>query len=394
MGSDGHRREERLRKDMKRQDETIDATNIPRWRGFNLQEMFGWGRKPGFFSERHFELMAEWGFNFVRLPMSYWNWSDPKDWMTINERPFKYIDQAIELGRQYGIHINLNLHRIPGYCVTRADDEPALLFRGPREKRREALKAAVHHWQYFAARYKGVPNARLSFDLLNEPPYATLGPKLNKLIRAQLPEFAAFLMEEDDYVEVVRALVKGIRRIDPDRLIFADGVDIGRAPVHAIVDLGLVQSTRGYDPPSLTHYKAGWAADGPPWLTNRTVPTWPIMVTPDHFKNNLIGLVVGYGLWNRERLITEQIERWGKLEARGVKVHVGECGVYNQTPHDVALAFMRDCLSLWKERNWGYALWEFRGTFGILDSQRSDVTYETVKGHKLDRKLLELLREF
>ena len=55
---------------------------------------------------------------------------------------------------------------------------------------------------------------------------------------------------------------------------------------------------------------------------------------------------------------------------------------------------MRDFLSLWKQTGWGWALWCFRGSFGILDSQRKDVRYENWRGHKLDRKMLELLREF
>ena len=77
-----------------------------------------------------------------------------------------------------------------------------------------------------------------------------------------------------------------------------------------------------------------------------------------------------------------------------VGIMVGEFGVYNQTPHDVALAWMKDCLSNWKEANWGWALWEFRGSFGILDSGRSDVEYEDFHGHKLDRKMLELLQQY
>jgi endoglucanase len=44
--------------------------------------------------------------------------------------------------------------------------------------------------------------------------------------------------------------------------------------------------------------------------------------------------------------------------------------------------------------NIGYALWNLRGAFGILDSGREDVAYEDWHGHKLDRKLLSLLQEF
>ena len=44
--------------------------------------------------------------------------------------------------------------------------------------------------------------------------------------------------------------------------------------------------------------------------------------------------------------------------------------------------------------HWGFALWNLRGSFGVADSERADVTYEDYKGHKLDRKMLELLRRY
>lgn len=75
-------------------------------------------------------------------------------------------------------------------------------------------------------------------------------------------------------------------------------------------------------------------------------------------------------------------------------VHVGEWGCYNKTPHDVALAWMRDLLSLWQEVGWGHAMWNLKGDFGVLNSRRADVKYENFKGHQLDRKMLELVREF
>jgi endoglucanase len=53
---------------------------------------------------------------------------------------------------------------------------------------------------------------------------------------------------------------------------------------------------------------------------------------------------------------------------------------------------MSDCLAVWREAGWGNALWNLRGSFGILDSERKDVAYEDHRGHKLDRKMLELLR--
>ena len=42
----------------------------------------------------------------------------------------------------------------------------------------------------------------------------------------------------------------------------------------------------------------------------------------------------------------------------------------------------------------GYAIWNLRGSFGILDSGRADVAYEEWHGHQLDRQMLALLQEF
>ncbi|MEW6238548.1 MAG: cellulase family glycosylhydrolase, partial [Candidatus Omnitrophota bacterium] len=96
--------------------EQITASHIPPLKGFNLLEKFTLrGNKP--YIERDFEWMAQWGFNFVRLPMDYRCWTDSADPKKLDEKVLKEIDQVVEWGKQYKIHINLNLHRAPGYCV-------------------------------------------------------------------------------------------------------------------------------------------------------------------------------------------------------------------------------------------------------------------------------------
>ena len=345
-------------------EDDVTARRIPRWRGFNLQGRFGW---PGHlydgpaFDELDFATIAQWGFDFARLPLAYWTWGSRDDWSQIREEPLKQIDRAVELGKQHGIHVNINFHRIPGYCINGRELEPADLFSGKKADRQRALDAAVFHWKAFARRYKGIPSRQLSFDLINEPP--------------KMRPYEGYL--EERYEEIVRALVAGIREIDPGRLIFADGLDIGQVPVPGIADLGLVQSTRGYQPKAVSHYTATWVPRDE--FETMNPPTWPLKDDKGR-------------TWDRARLKAEMIDKWQPLVDRGVQVHVGEFGCFNKTPHDVALGWLGDCLSLWKDAGWGFAMWNLRGSFGILDSERADVAYEDFKGHKLDRKLLELLR--
>lgn len=333
---------------------SIAQPRIPRWRGFNLTELIS-GRRGQRFREADFEWMAGWGFDFARLPMSYWAWSDPKDWMEIDEAALAPIDEAIAWGRRYDIHVNLNFHRIPGYCVNQRELEPHLLFDSPRDSMERALEAAVHHWSVLARRYRDIPGADLSFDLFNEPP---------------------FMSDHARYDEIARALVAAIRGVSPDRMIVADGADIGQTPVLSLADLGLVQSTRGYLPKMVSHYTATWVPENE--FESFESPVWPMRDAKGD-------------LWNRERLRAELVDKWKPLTDLGVPVHVGEWGCFNKTPHEAALGWMGDLLSLWKEAGWGWAMWNLRGSFGIVDSGRADVAYEDFHGHKLDRRLLELL---
>lgn len=327
---------------------------IPRWRGFNLTELTS-GQRGQAYHEADFALMAEWGFDFARLPCSYWAWSSPKDWTQVDPAALEPLDQAMEFGHRHKLHLNLCLHRIPGYCVNDRELEPHQLFDSPPAEMRRALDAATAQWDFLARRYRDVPASRLSFDLMNEPP---------------------FMGDQSRYVEVATTLITAIRRHSPDRLIFADGADIGQTPVLGLVNEGIVQSTRGYLPKMVSHYTATWVP--PNEFESLQRPTWPM--TDKH------GV-----LWNRAKLKHELIDKWQPLVARGVPVHVGEWGCFNKTPHAACLGWMRDLLSLWKEAGWGWSMWNLRGSFGVLDSGRADVAYELFRGHQLDRQMLDLL---
>src|SRR5215469_6192031 len=57
-------------------------SHLPRWRGFNLLDKYQ-GNRNRPFREADFALIADWGFNFVRLPMSNLCWTDLPDWFQI-----------------------------------------------------------------------------------------------------------------------------------------------------------------------------------------------------------------------------------------------------------------------------------------------------------------------
>ena len=327
-------------------------TVVPRWRGFNLLEMFT-TKSDGNWREDDFRWIADWSFDFVRLPMCYLLWVEDDDPLKIAEEGLARTDRAVELGRKHGLHVDLNFHRAPGYSVNREREEPFSLW-----KDQAALDAFCLHWTTLAHRYKGIPSGQLSFNLVNEP----RNPSQEHMTR-------------DDHERVVRATVVAIRNVDPERLVIADGLTWGNEPCPELADLGIAQSCRAYAPMGISHYKASWVnAEG--W----DEPTWP-------------GAVHHGKPWDRRRL-EEHYAPWAELARRGVGVHCGEGGAFKHTPHDVVLRWLRDVLEILTAHGIGLALWNFRGSFGILDSDRADVAYEDWHGHQLDRALLELLREF
>ncbi len=322
------------------------ANPIPRWRGFNLTEMqFAGGAEA--FREEDFRWIAGWGFNFVRLPVSYTHWIRRGDPFAIDEAGFARVDQAIEFGERHGVHVSLCLHRAPGYCVNAERKEPFNLWRDAA-----AREAFCLHWRTMARRYEGIPGERLSFGLLNEPPRPLPWGGFNRRRHAR----------------VMRAAVAAIREIDSSRLLILDGLNYGRLPCLELADLpNVAQSCRAYDPLSVSHYRADWIRGAGRWPT----PRWPS------------------GRANLERVYAP----WAEMIGRGVGVHCGEAGCHRHTPHAVFLAWFRDVLEVLKRHGIGWAMWNLRGPFGVLDSERADVNYTAWHGHWLDAELLALLRQ-
>ena len=325
---------------------------MPRY-GFNFQWMFSFdpGRKPDAPDERALDFMAEMGFNFVRIPMDYRHWTQNFDYLHPDETVFTAIDNYLAACQSRGMHLSLNLHRAPGYCINRNDLERHNLWLDP-----VAQDAFVFIWETFAQRYQGVSSEFLSFDLVNEP-----------------PDIGQYGMTRDNHAAIIRRVVAAIRAIEPARAISIDGLSGGNLAMPELADLDVTQSGRGYQPMPVSHYRAGW------WLGSVGLPDPIYPGTIWEGKN-----------WDRA-ILAEHYQSWRDLETMGVKVHIGEFGCYNKTPNEVALAWFSDLFGLFKTFGWGYSLWNFEGDFGIIDHGRPGARFESFHGYNVDRDLLDLM---
>ncbi len=51
----------------------------------------------------------------------------------------------------------------------------------------------------------------------------------------------------------------------------------------------------------------------------------------------------------------------------GLPLYCGEFGVINLTPLDIRKAWLRDTVATFEESDIGWALWDWKGDFGVVD---------------------------
>jgi|ERR1035437_353886 aryl-phospho-beta-D-glucosidase BglC (GH1 family) len=348
------------------------GNKLPKWKGFNLLDFFSPNPTSAKLTttEEHLKWMQDWGFDFVRLPIAYPYYLNidrtrnitPAEVYNIDEKAVDRIDSLVTMAHKYGMHTSINLHRAPGYCINAGFHEPYNLWTDET-----AQDAFNFHWGMWAKRYKNVSAKKISFDLVNEP---SMREDMNDQHSKSGP------VPGEVYRKVAKRAAETIHKENKDHLVIADGNSGGNIVIPELIDLNISQSCRGYYPHQISHYKAPWANKDIEHLPD---PKWPGQVGDQYL--------------SREKLETFY-KPWIDLVNKGVGVHCGECGCYNKTPHDVFLAWFGDVLDILSKNNIGFAVWNFIGDFGVLNSGRTDVAYEDWHGEKLDRKFLNLLMKY
>ena len=139
------------------QSKTSGVNPLPRWRGFNLTDF----NSPNPSSRQgttddDLKWMVDWGFDFVRLPMAYPRYVEfdrskhisPEEVCKINDQEVDRIEAFVRKAQQHGLHVSLNLHRAPGYCINAGFYEPYNLW-----KDKEAQEAFFFHWGMWGKRF-------------------------------------------------------------------------------------------------------------------------------------------------------------------------------------------------------------------------------------------------
>ncbi|MBI4978920.1 MAG: cellulase family glycosylhydrolase [Spirochaetes bacterium] len=223
----------------------VSGVDISKWRGFNLTEQYNVGKEKPFL-ESDFKLISELGFNFVRLPVDYRIYDDTNNPRSYKEDKLKALDEAVEFGEKYKIHVCINLHKAPGFCINKTVGINDELWTDAATQ-----DYFVDYWVMLTKRYKKYSAERVSLNLLNEP--ARTKPEI--------------------FLPLMQRVVKAINEADPKRLIVMDAYNVGAVPMAELYKMNnVVTAIRGYAPGNLTHYKAEWVKGSDTYA----VPEWPV----------------------------------------------------------------------------------------------------------------------
>jgi len=305
-------------------------------------------------------LMAKLGFDNVRLSIDATPLEGgPRGADGLNSEFMGRLDKAVDTMLADGLAVTVDLHPESSY----------------KEKIRtssDGVERLTMLWRRLAAHYVTRDSERVFFEIMNEPevsdPYRWAG------IQARVGA--------------------AIREAAPRNTIVATGPNYsGIADLltqQPLVDGNVVYTFHFYEPHEFTHQGAGWGAAW--WSYTHGIPYPDTENSMQELLKEVPDAANRYALehywldhWDGHR-IQLQIDAaavWGRTN--GVPLICNEFGVYREHSDEQSrMNWIRDVRTALETDGIGWAMWDYRGGFGVVWKQDGQPA-------KVDRKVVEAL---
>lgn len=316
------------------------GTNISHW--LSQCKRRGDERKA-FFTREDVRLIAENGFDHIRLPIDEEQmWDDQGGKET---EAFDLLDSALDWALDAGLKVIVDLHILRSHHFL---DAAPKLYSDPAE---EARFAGL--WRQLSAHLRRRPLDKVAYELMNEP----------------------VAHDAEDWNRVAAAAHAAVRESEAQRIVVlgsnrwqtCDTFPLLRVPE----DRHILLSYHFYRPMLVTHYRAKWAKldgyAGPIHYPGVLVTDADVAAQDEATREMLLKQTRQYDQSNMRRDMLPAIEVARKL---GLPIYCGEFGVYGMAPDDVRRRWYRDILEVFAEYGVGWANWDYKGNFGWVDEQR------------------------
>ncbi len=318
------------------------GTNISHW--LSQSDRRGEERKR-FFTEEDVALIQRLGYDHIRIPVDEEQLWDQEG--RPEEEAFDLLDAALDWSAGRGLRVIVDLHILRSHHF---NDEEKPLWVDPREQER-----FLDFWRQLSERLGDRPLDQVAYELLNE----------------------AVADNPEDWNQLVARGVAVVREREPERTVVigsnrwqqVETFDQLRIPEG---DPNILLSFHFYTPMALTHYGASWTPvgqyQGPVHYPGRVVEEQDLVGLSD-------GLVAairdGRGLdFDRATFETLIGKPLAVAERFDLPLYCGEWGALPAAPQGARMRWYRDVRSVLEEHGIGWAHWDYKGGFGVVDRER------------------------
>ena len=329
------------------------GTNISHWLSQSARRG---ARRKSWFTQEDVQRIADWGFDHIRLPLDeeqMWDEAGRSE-----AEAFDLLDSALDWAERAGLNVVVDLHILRSHDFGQAANPR--LFTDPAEAERFA-----DLWRQLSAHLRGRANDRVAYELLNE----------------------AVAKDPEDWNRVAGTAFRAVRDLEPQRTVVLgsnrwnsvltfDRLDVPDDP-HTILTFHF------YHPMLITHHRASWwpeggVYDGAIQYPGRPIPADRLAQVPEPLRTRLENLNQPY---DRSAMAADFAKPLAVAQRTGLPLYCGEFGVINLAPQPIRTAWYRDLISVFDEYGIGWANWDYKGTFGIVDSRgQSTGIAETMLG--------------
>lgn len=304
-------------------------------------------------------LMAKLGFDNVRLSID----PVPLEAAPLNQEGFNgdflgRLDRAVDAMLANGLAVQIDIH-------------PESTYKQQVVNQNAKMELFAALWRRLAAHYANRDPEKVSFEIMNEP-------------EAHFPA---------RWATIQAAAAVAIREAAPKNTIIATGPnwsDIADLLTQQpLPDGNVIYTFHYYDPHSFTHQGATWGT--PWWKFTHDVP-YPATDSSLDLVNEVPNLVDRFAFehywldhWDahRIRLEIDAVANWGNKY--NVPLICNEFGAYRLvTDAQSRMNWIRDVRTALEADSIGWAMWDYRGGFGVVWKQDGQPA-------KVDDKVVEAL---
>jgi len=327
------------------------GTNISHWlsqsnaRGIDRQN---------YFTAKDVKYLAGLGFDHIRIPVDeeqLWKEDGQED-----PEGFSLLKQALDWCKEYNLDAIVDLHILRSHHF---NQKVKPLFTKP-----EAQERFFQCWRDLSKALRNYPVEDVAYELMNEPV-------------ADDPE---------DWNKLVKQVIPIIRQAEPARIIVigsnrwqsATTFDQLFVPEN---DRNLILSFHMYEPFLLTHHTASWTRikgyTGPVNYPGVIVKEEDLKGFPDSVRTEILKNKNSYNIDSIRHHFMKPVAIAKKYN---LLLYCGEWGCLNVVPDAARFRWFRDMKTVLEENNIGWATWEYKSDFGIIN-----------KKHEEEKELIKIL---